>query len=85
MLIALWVSETGGGVIQKCSIYSNIYTFLSFTITDFAFYLLNVDEVGKSVQAYQEALTVSLKVVSIRQLLEISRIIFGLASKYLLL
>ena len=30
-----------------------------FRISDFGFYLLNVDEVGKSVQAYQEALSVS--------------------------
>merc|ERR1712223_292380 len=36
---------------------------------DFAFYLLNVDEVGKSVQAYQEALTIREKILGHHNLL----------------
>ena len=40
--------------LMKLKLLSNLLFFFS----DFAFYLLNVDEVGKSVQAYQEALTV---------------------------
>merc|ERR1719436_1444881 len=36
---------------------------------DFAFYLLNVDEVGKSVQAYQEALTIRESILGHHNLL----------------
>jgi len=38
-------------------------------LMDFAFYLLNVDEVGKSVQAYQEALTIREKILGHHNLL----------------
>merc|ERR1712223_2361132 len=38
-------------------------------LMDFAFYLLHVDEVGKSVQAYQEALTIREKILGHHNLL----------------